>query len=449
MIISFFIALFISVSVYFISGSFASTAFAIVCIIIGTLTSLLLKKKYRQNGLKLFYIVFSIYTLFALFHYIDVYYYKNFVFVDEFESFLPWANNLANNSSLVAVFQDSYDKSVLLENRGYIFYIGTISYIAQNYLDGNNELLLFLSSVLFGSLSSLALYRLLLFHTIINSSFKYALLFSLFSASLLYSFTLLRDIHITFFYLCGFIIISKNFSFKGLILLILLAFLIWNFRYEHGLFFIIFILYYFFISLKRHKIFFISLAITFAIISSSLILKSFINITGTLLRYTEKTEDTTMSKDNSLGQILWTLPTPIKEISIILNSQLQPFPSWNRLAESNNLFSAIISFPPIFYSFFWYTIMFGLIKWSIFKKNKNKLFNKDVKLLGLIALVFIAANVANPNIRRMMCVYPLLYLLYVIINTKLLTNKQIINTLYQSSFSYLALIVIYLIVKFI
>ena len=82
-------------------------------------------------------------------------------------------------------------------------------------------------------------------------------------------------------------------------------------------------------------------------------------------------------------------------------------------------------------------------------KKKYKLIDKDLKLLGLIALVFIVSNVANLDIRRIMCVYPILYLIYVIINTKLLTRKQINTTLYQSSISYLALIVVYLIVKFI
>jgi hypothetical protein len=448
MIVSFFIALIISVSLFFISGSFASTAFAILIIIIGTLSSFLLKKEYREKGLKLFYIVFSVYTIFALFHYLDVYYFNNFIFPDEFGSFLPWAHEVANNSSLVSVFKDSFDKSFLMENRGYMFYIGSIAYFAQTYLDGYNELLLFLSSVLFGSLSSLVLYRLLIFHTTIIKSFKYSLLFALFSASLLYSFTLLRDIHITFFYLCGFVIISNKYSLKGLVILILLTILTWNFRYEHGVFFIIFILYYFYIRLKRYKLLFILLGLIASGLSSSFVYENISNIDRTLNMYTEFTEDSTMSKDDSLGKIIWTLPTPIKEVGIILNSQLQPFPSWKNLEESTNFYSAIISLPPIFYSFFWFTIIFGLIKWFVFKK-KYKLIDKDLKLLGLIALVFIVSNVANLDIRRIICVYPILYLIYVIINTKLLTRKQINTTLYQSSISYLALIIVYLIVKFI
>lgn len=447
MIVSFFIAFIISVSLFFISGSFASTAFAILIIIIGTLSSFLLKKEYRQNGLKLFYIVFSVYTIFALFHYLDVFYYNSYIFSDE-EGFLTWAHDVANNSSLVSVFKDSFDESFLMENRGYMFYIGSIAYFAQTYLDGYNELLLFLSSVLFGSLSSLVLYRLLIFHTTIIKSFKYSLLFALFSASLLFSFTLLRDIHITFFYLCGFVIISKKYSLKGLILLIVLTILTWHFRYEHGVFFIIFILCYLYIRLRRYKFIFVLLGIIAAGLSSSFIYENFSNISGNLTRYTEYTEDSAMSKDDSLGKIIWTLPTPIKEVGIILNSQLQPFPSWKNLEESTNLYSAIISLPPIFYSFFWFTIIFGLIKWFVLKK-KYKLIDKDLKLLGLIALIFIVSNVANLEIRRIMCVYPILYLIYVIINTKLLTRKQINTTLYQSSFSYIALIFIYLIIKFI
>ena len=448
MIISFFISLIISVSLFFITGSFASTAFAILIIIIGTLSSFLLKKEYRQNGLKLFYIVFSVYTFFALFHYLDVYYFNNFIFPDEFGSFLPWAQSLSQNKSLISVFNDAYDRSVLIGNRGYIFYIGAVSYIAHNYLGGFNELVLFLSSVLFGSLSALAIYRLLLFNADKKRSFRYALLYSLFSASLLFSFVLLRDIHISFFFLCGFIIVSKKHSLKGLLLLILLNILVWNFRYHHGFFFIILLLYYIYIKYRKQKVIFITIGIIAILFLSTFLYENYSRVSRSMEGYAEFTEERILEKDDSIGKIFWKLPTPLKEVGIVLNSQLQPFPSWNALANSKNLYAGIIALPSILYSFFWFTVIFSLLKWFVIKR-KYKLISKELRLLSLIALFLIIANVSNPNLRRIMCVYPILYLIYVIINTKLISRRQVNYTVFQSTVTYIGLVAVYLIVKFV
>lgn len=451
--ISLIISIFVSFILLLVSGSYASFLFSLLILIIGSGAAMLFRKEHRVTGAMIFYIVNSFYSIFALIHYIDAIYYNNYIFRDEYGSFIPLANYLANSSSISELFNVTYNSTISNKNAGYNFYIGSIAYFAQNYLDGNSELLLFLSSVLFGSLLSVLLYRIISNYCNNKVSIKYTLLFMFLSPIVLFSFSLLRDIHIAFFYLCVIFIVLRPFSLKGLFWLIMSIIITLNLREQSGIFLYVFLLYYLYKKLKQNKIAISLLLILFFYIGYNFII-DFINDSINVFEhtsevYTEKSLNNYASADaGSLGVKIKTLPSPFNEIISILYSQIAPFPPWAGFIDISNIYNLLINLFHILYSIFWYTIIFSLIKWFILRR-KYLLVSFDLKILLLIALLLIILNLVNIGHRRIMYVYPIIYFVYVIINTKLLTRKQINTTLYQSSFSYLALIVLYLIVKFI
>ena len=447
--ISFIFSGLIILIIYFSTGSLSCFAISFFTLLLGILLCETINKEYRQKGLTLFFIVFSIYSLFALFHYfsfaID---YQNFAinWRDEYKFFT--VSESYEHVPISRILIDCFIDRIHIENEGYIFYIATLSSIAGTLFDGNHLLYQFLGTTLFGSLNSILLFKLLLLYIDKNDSFRNALMFLLFSAAFQYSFFLLRDIIVLFFYLCGFIIISRAFSLRGLLKLIFLAFLIGNIRFEHGLFFVAFIVYYLYIQFKRYKILFVAIILALFVSSFAIIEKNYAIIVQTYEYYSEFTQESAMSVENSLGKKIYMLPSPVRELGILLNSQIQPFPSWNDLLNSNNIFTALVALLPIIYSLFWFIIVFSLFRWLILYR-KYKCLSSNLILLLFISMIFLIANLVNPTLRRLLCIYPIFFLIYSILRSKVISISELKKTNIYASSTYLYLIVLYIVIKYV
>src|SRR5690625_221593 len=107
----------------------------------------------------------------------------------------------------------------------------------------------------------IVIYRLFLLFFNKPIAYKNVLFFSLFTVIFAYSFMLLRDTIIVFFYTLAFYIVLKKFSLKGLFQLLFISFLVWQIRYQHGLFIGLYILYYLYLRFERDKIIIINIAI--------------------------------------------------------------------------------------------------------------------------------------------------------------------------------------------
>ena len=447
MTLAFLISIVVALVIFFVSGSTASFVMSFMTIFIGSLFALTVEKENRSYALKLFYIVFSVYTLLALFHYLDLTVDSDSFFregKDELNLYL--FSESYKSSSIFKIIRECFIEPLYKENNGYYFYIATIASVSTSWFDGNHLLLQFLGSTLFGSLTSILLFRLLSIYIDPKRAFRYSLMFLLFSAFNLYSVSLLRDIHIAFFYLWGFVIISKPFSVKGLIKLIIFTLIIWQLRIEHGIFFIFFILYYVYIKMHRYKLAFISLAVVLGVISFSFIMESYLLVEDTLDRYSEFSEEYALSKDDSVGTYIWSLPSPFRQIAIFMNSQIQPFPSWVELRNSTNVYRSIISILPIFYSLFWFIIFFSVVKWLILDRIYKNL-EKNLILLLCIVFLFLIGNIVNMNIRRIMCVYPIIYLVYTVTREKYVSKDNTLATRNIAIFTYLLLIAVYFVIK--
>ena len=447
MIISFFIAIVTSLVVLFTTNSLSSFAFSLFIVAIGSICANMINKQYRQYAFKIFYIVFSVYTLLALSNYYGwCYNWSDFINYGNDQYFFLNITENYSNTPISQIIQDCFVYRVHLENEGYVFYIASLARLATYLGDGNHLMLQFLGSVLFGSLSSIILYRLLSFYVTNKASFHYGLLFMMFSVFNYYSIVLLRDIVIAFFFLCAFLIIAKGFSFTRLITLVIIDIVMLQLRFENGVFFLLFPVFIVYDKLKKYKIVFIAIITIVILIAFSFLIQSMTTILQTGEMYKEFTRDSALAVDNSLGKYIWQLPSPIKEICIIINSQIQPFPSWFELTTATNFFNAIIGLLPILYGFFWYTIIFAIIKWILFQKQYKYVEHK-LNLVSLLCLLLLIGNISNMNIRRIMCVYPCFYLFYVIVRERQLVSRRISPYIKQTTLIYVCLIAIYLTLK--
>lgn len=451
MIIAFLLSIVVSLIIFFTTGSSSSFMMSLITLFIGSLFTITIEKKDRIYGFNLFCIVFSAYTILALFHYLDI--------ASDYSFFLRTGKDELN----FFLFSESYKSNsipelfntlminqnqLVINNEGYLFYISSIASLATSYFDGNHILLQFLGSTLFGSLASILLFRFLILHVDAKKAFRFALIFMLFSAFNRYSISLLRDIHIAFFFLWGFVIISREFSLKGLFGLVVLTTIIWQLRYEHGVAFIFFIIYYIYIALQKRKGVFILLIIAIIAVSTPLIVTNYTKIEHTITIYEEFAEtQTTLQGDDSFGKRISLLPSPLFEIAMLLYSQIQPFPSWGMLQDSRNIYGAVVSLLPIFYSFFWFVIIFSLIKWCVFEK-RAKYLDPKIIILTIIVLIFLfIITTVNMNVRRIMSVYPVLYLVYVLIKNYHIDKVNGSQTTRYAILTYFSLIVVYLSMK--
>lgn len=438
MIISFVVALFAIILTFVCSGAFVSLLMTVFVFASGQLLCRTIGRENRDRGRLLFNIVFSCLTTFACVHYMDtVVDWQTFAldWSDEYK-FWKLSETLSGYPSVKSIFVDCFiNRNVggSIENQGYVFYIGILAYIAETFLDGNNLLCQFMGSVLFGSLFSIVLYKIFLLYIDGKKAFKYVLLFSLCSVVFSYGFLFLRDVVILFFYISILYIVLQKFTVHRLIGLILLSFIVFQLREEHGLFSIVFIAYYIYKAFRKIKVliwlFLPCLPVVFFVYFGTYFDRSL----SSMENYKELTE-VAANAVGGLSTNLFRLPPGIKEVVMFFYAALSPIPPWFPLLASTNLFNGIVNLHVIVYAIFWYIVFYSAFKWLVLDGRIKQLPVDMIWLLG-IAVLFIFLNLSNPTHRRMMAVYPVIYLAYCFIKEKIPRpvvnkNKLVLSGIY-------------------
>lgn len=438
MIISFVVALFAIILTFICSGSFASLLMTVFVFASGQLLCRTIGRENRDRGRLLFNIVFSCLTTFACVHYMDtVVDWQTFAldWIDEYK-FWKLSETLSCSPSVKSIFVDCFINRNVggpIENQGYVFYIGILVYMAETFLDGNNLLYQFMGSVLFGSLFSIVLYKIFLLYIDGKKAFKYVLLFSLCSVVFSYGFLFLRDVVILFFYVSILYIVLQKFTVHRLIGLILLSFIVFQLREEHGLFSIVFIAYYIYKAFRKIKVliwlFLPCLPVVFFVYFGTY----FDSSLSSMENYKEFTE-VSANTVGGLSTNLFRLPPGIKEVVMFFYAALSPIPPWFPLLASTNLFNGIVSLHVVICTFFWYIVFYSAFKWLVLDGRIKQLPVDMIWLLG-IAVLFIFLNLSNPIHRRMMAVYPVIYLAYCFIKEKIPRpvvnkNKMVLSGIY-------------------
>lgn len=325
--------------------------------------------------------------------------------------------------------------------------INYMSYIANRNFDGVNSYYFALLSVMFGVLSTITLFRILSQYYFVKDATKFTLLFAFLSLYHFYSVVIIRDICITTFYLLSFEVVLKNFSVRGLLLLVLYMLLAWGFRLYSGLFISLFILYYVYLPLSQSKFKYILIPV-FGLILAYFVFSSMYIIDQTmeeLENYSEFTQEGAEKSGGLVGKLL-SLPPVIKQIVLVFYSQITPLPPYLLLFEVKTPSHLYMAIMVIVYEIFWFLVSYTLFYMLLLKKYYKQLRVQDLLLL-LVVLVFIIANTSHPDIRRMMPVYPIIYFYYLKIKSTpsgkdwfILTQKKLIAV-------YCCLLVVYNIIK--
>lgn len=428
--------------------SFASFFFSIFALMVGHIFCLSIPIYARKYALKVFNITFVVYVLFALCYFLGIKL-NWFEFArDGRDEYWFWvqSEHLASYPSFFAIIRDCFIDRVHIENEGFQFILGTVAYFSESYLDGNHLLLQSLGSVFWGSLLSIVMYKILLLYFEPKKSGYYALFYSLCTIVLPYSCTILRDIHIAFFYACAIYIVLKGYSVKGLLLLLLDMVVLFEFRFESGLFLSVFIAYYLYDKIKRKYLLVILLGVMGVVIFWTLFADKLLGAMESMENYSAYTDGSLT--DDSLGASFYRLPSPLKEIMILINSQIQPFPSWTALSVSTNIFEGVYNFHNIIRGYFWFLVVISLLFWLL-KHDVRERIPVCFKFLLLITLVFLLANTSNMTPRRIMCIYPIIFLVYVWIKEYLIDLRTVKNASSKILFLYLILVIVYLFIKYI
>lgn len=432
-----------------VSSSISVLVFSACIYLGGILICQTISYENRIKGYFVLNIVFSIYMLFALFHYMDAVVDWGYFANPGRDEYKFWNESIyfSQYASIGQIVKDClWGDIVFYETRGYILYVGIIAYLADHIFDGNNLLLQFLGSVLWGVLMSVVFYKICLLYLGSKKSVKYALFYSLCTVAFVYSFKLLRDIHVAFFYMLSIYIVLKKFSIKGLLLLLLNVIIVWQLRLEHGLFLLVFVSYYLYDKVKRYPVLVGLLCIVIMGVFITYFMQSLETVNRSMEHYTEYTSDDALARDNSLGAVIYRLPSPLKEIAIVFYSQIQPFPSWYNLSNATNVYAGITSSVDIVVSAFWSIAMMSSFVWLLFYGMYKRIPNKFSYLL-LIAITFLFLNTSNMNMRRIMCVYPIFFILYVWMKEYCVPRLKYIRTFRLSIFVYICMYAIYMVVK--
>lgn len=377
-------------------------------------------KEDKRLLISLFSVAYCLYTLYMyVTNYIYVEYPDRDVFV-ALDSINYWnlANvKITNWNEFISACNTRYAGSFYIFN-----VINIIIVYICNLVDHSTLLVLKLQCVWLGAFSIPFLYLILNKYLKKDRAFKFARLYSLLSLTPFFSILLLRDIHVYFFYVIGIYILSNWQSEKnGILKLCLIELLLLGLRLEHGLFFLLFIFSFVYLKIRKNIVLVIGgglLGVVVVLVLSSSIINTYMTTTETYeeLRNSRTGESTSRMMDK--------LPVGIKQVALGVNSQVAPaVPFWRtwyiKLSTINNYmrFNLIGYYTPwrfmegvggIFNLFIWGFIIAGFRRKDI---RGYLLKKKELLYLFVISLLLLLLATSDINVRRIFCVYPILYLI--------------------------------------
>ena len=320
---------------------------------------------------------------------------------------------------------------------------------SNNYLDGASVIYLTLINVFFGVISVGAVFRILRKVVSKDKAFQYSLAFALLCWFHYYSISFVRDIIIACIYTHIIEMLLERFKFRNLILMLIFVFVVWGIRLYSGFFVVAFIAYYLF-SLFSSKI-----GKKFVIVISAATLIAALPVVSKFEAVTKSAEEINNYQEfsaehassTSLAAKLESLPPVVREVSLILYTQISPFPSYiGTIDSAKDIFQFFLGLLCVICEFFWYIIAFGLL-YMLFVEGGYKYLNiDDILLLGIIC-VFLYLNSSQIDMRRFMGVYPLILYYYLKTRFVFLKSVRLTNMNIRLISGYIVLLVIYMLLK--
>ena len=301
----------------------------------------------------------------------------------------------------------------LSDNNG--LYNVCLNYLAQMYkyffLPVNSMSLAF-PHAFFGILCSITLFRIFSSYFPYKEAYKYTIIFSLVSLYHLYSTLILRDIVISYLFLLCIEIVLKEFKLYRLLLLFFYMIIAIGIRLYSGYFVALFILYYIYSQIpKKLRVVIIPI---YGIIILWIVLQFFTKNVEQTFNELDKYQTFSQTRSEQGGGFLarlQKLPIGIRQVVLTFLSQVWPLPPYSFFVYAKSFSNVYMAAMVLVYSVWWYFIFYTLAYILFIEKKIRSLSQNQLVFLGL-AILFIMANTAHLDIRRMMPVYPIIYLFY-------------------------------------
>lgn len=442
---SFFVILLVLV----ITGSVASSVMASLIYLLGIIVcSTIDNPRTKKYALAVFSIVFIGTTLIILIRY--GYLVNNYDSLNIFRSggdehdFYEIANDARSFRSISDVFNDVFFVS-FLENQGYIFYLRMLSYISYKWFDGNHIVLQMLGSSIFGCMLSISLFKILACYIDERKAFVYTIIGFFLSPFFYYSFMLLRDIHVAYIFSIMTYIVMKPYQAKGVLLLVLLITIAFFLRMESGMLSMFFLLIYVYMKSKSKLLVVSGLAVVaiatiFYTAAGAELIEEALEVNE---HYMNRTED--MAESSSA---LVSLPHPAREVAMfVVHHFVGAAAMWKEYKEVDGAFPFMLVSILVLYRAFWLVLFILIFKWLFINRRIFKM-DSTIKWLFFIAMVVELANTSQLEIRRVMCVFPTFYLIFVILKEKSMSKMIYQRDLAVSCAYYLTISALFILTKF-
>ena len=439
------------VMVYMASSSSASVMLSVATLLLGWFMIVLFVKSGKERiemttAMLMSFVVFTIAAILQYFDYVADY--GNFA-KEGNDNYFFYITSMEGEgaSSIGKLFNKTVIQNIHYENGGYFFYIKTLAYLAWLHADGNNILLQQLGTVLPSILSSVVLYAILSKYCPANKTFGYTCSFMVLSPLILHSVGIHRDAMVALLYfILIYLWLCKDFSLKVGVLQVLFAYVLYFFREQHGLFALSFVVVSSISTRKQPRlVYVIAVMVLIAIIGVT----KLSNMLSTSLMETNEFYEDLRSDHLSglsigIGRYIYMLPSPIKEIAQISFLQLR-FPPWLTLSEANNFPAVILGLLSFAVAFYWFFV-FSVTLVSLVMKGYRCLPTKLI--LGLLLLfAFLFLNSANLDSRRVVCMYPLMFIPFVYYKEYILQEYTIAAFKRNYVLIYMSICFLYLAVK--
>ncbi|QBA22737.1 hypothetical protein EU348_16730 [Chryseobacterium indologenes] len=325
----------------------------------------------------------------------------------------------------------------------------------SNFIGGTNTVFLHKIHIVFLS-SSIISYTYIIGRNLLQNLnpkilFKYILLFGFISHFFTFSAILIRDIHIVFLYTLSFLILTKKNDLTNFLILVLLSFLVFQFRVANGLFSIIFILCFFYKNVlelkskRKIKIYTVLLALLALIIIG--LFNSLIDLSDIDDKATnyEAYHDEMLKNGSGLAKTIYKLPVIVRPFLFTILSQLAPIPAFQVTFLSVTKQYQYLLLPLAGSVIFWIYVDI-IILFNFFKKKYRKNIPNLLVVFLIISLLFILVTSAtSPEFRRLLPVYPIIFLYFIFIYDKIrLSYKRNVLTLYIMAYAMISIIFIFL-----
>lgn len=359
--------------------------------------------------IKLFIIFFSLYLIYALINYYILLNYVDekfpFSYFDEstFYQFsfmaLPYISGEKNFFDLFSfAAYPMHDLSL------HVMFSALIAYFSIA-IDGSNTIMVQkLLSPFFGGLFIVVLYSTLKYQFkdqifALNATVAYGLI----SVIFMYSTPLLRDIDIALAYMIAIYLFLQKNHIVNFLLLLIIAYTTIYLRTESGLVLYALALLYAYFNVRKLEsrsiklIFYILLMVIFSFV----LLMVYNKIIGMIIDRNESNlaRSIALASTSSLGLLLNKLPFPLSYVAKVLFGQIQPFP-----------FFIAIDRPPEAISGIFWPFIFIMMLYGVIKKNIRVLIDIKIKYLLVVAIAILFLMSSEPQARRMMSVYPIIYI---------------------------------------